>query len=99
MVAANQTFIHEILTAFGLENVFADRIRYPEIAPEELKTRAPAMIFLSSEPYPFTEKHLEEFRVICPDADIRLVNGEMFSWYGSRLRYAVEYFNSELSGI
>lgn len=92
MVAARGTFVHEMLERAGFENVFADRLRYPEITPDELVAASPEVILLSSEPYPFAEKHFGAFQEICPAARIQLVDGEMFSWYGSRLQYAPEYF-------
>ncbi len=52
----------------------------------------PDVIFLSSEPYPFKEKHIEEFRALIPSAIIKVVDGELFSWYGNRLLYAPAYF-------
>jgi ABC-type Fe3+-hydroxamate transport system substrate-binding protein len=92
MAAASGTFIDEMLRRAGFHNVFAHLGRYPEIAPEQLAAAAPARIFLSSEPYPFKEKHLAEFRAICPAATVQLVDGELFSWYGSRLRRSAAYF-------
>lgn len=92
MVAAGDTFIQDMLLRAGFENVFAGLARYPEISPEMLSAAAPEVILLSSEPYPFSEKHMEAFREMCPAARVRLVDGEMFSWYGSRLRYAPAYF-------
>lgn len=94
MVAGNQTFIHHLLTRCGFINVFSDGtfIRYPEISPQQLKEAAPDVILLSSEPYPFKEKHVEEFQRICKGAKIITVDGELFSWYGSRLLYAPAYF-------
>jgi ABC-type Fe3+-hydroxamate transport system substrate-binding protein len=81
-----------MLRRAGFHNVFAHLGRYPEITPEQLAAAAPARIFLSSEPYPFKDKHLAEFQAICPAAEIQLVNGELFSWYGSRLRLSAAYF-------
>jgi ABC-type Fe3+-hydroxamate transport system substrate-binding protein len=92
MAAANGTFINDMLGRAGFYNVFAHLGRYPEITPEQLATAAPARILLSSEPYPFQEKHLAEFQAICPGANIQLVDGELFSWYGSRLRLSAAYF-------
>ena len=97
MVAGGGTFISDMLARAGFCNVFAHLSRYPEITAAQLKSAAPARIFLSSEPYPFQEKHLAEFREICPDAKIQLVDGELFSWYGSRLRLAPAYFESLVS--
>ena len=58
---------------------------------EQIKTLNPNFIFLSSEPYPFNQNHIEELASICPKAKIYLVDGEMFSWYGSRLTKAKDY--------
>jgi hypothetical protein len=57
----------------------------------ELLTLNPNLIFLSSEPYPFKQKHIDEIQSVLPSAKIMLVDGEMFSWYGSRLVKAVNY--------
>ena len=96
MAAGNNTFINEMLKLSGFENVFATSIadRYPIVSPEQLALAAPHYIFLSSEPYPFKEKHVQEFQQICPNAKIVLVDGEMFSWYGSRLLQAAAYFQT-----
>ena len=92
MVAASNTFINEMLHRFGARNVFEGMERYPEIKPEQLATLKPDYIFLSSEPYSFRPMHIEEFQSFCPTAKVLLVDGEMFSWYGSRLQYAPAYF-------
>lgn len=92
MVAANDTFINHMLGRLSVRNVFEDLVRYPEINPETLADLKPDYIFLSSEPYSFKETHFEEFRAFCPTAKVILVDGEMFSWYGSRLLYTPKYF-------
>ena len=94
MVAANHTFIHHMLKRCGFTNVFPEDTftRYPEISPLQLRAAAPDVILLSSEPYPFKEKHVGEFQQICSQAKIITVDGELFSWYGSRLLYAPAYF-------
>lgn len=99
MSVGRDTFIHQMLAACGLQNVFAAHTRYPEISPSLLQAAAPKLILLSSEPYPFRKKHVQEFQHICPGALIRLVDGELFSWYGSRLQYAVPYFQKLLREI
>nr|WP_068890239.1 helical backbone metal receptor [Pedobacter panaciterrae] len=90
MFAGRDTFIDNILALNGLSNVIKER-RYPKIELNELAQLKPDLIFLSSEPYPFKEEHLEEIRAIIPEAKVMLVDGEMFSWYGSRLVKAVQY--------
>jgi ABC-type Fe3+-hydroxamate transport system substrate-binding protein len=92
MVAGGQTFINDMLDRAGLENVFADRPRYPEVSLTELQAANPAALLLSSEPYPFQEKHFPALREACPSAEVQLVDGELFSWYGSRLLEAPAYF-------
>lgn len=92
MVAGKHTFIDEMLRVAGFQNVFSHKNRYPEISLDELAAEQPEVILLSSEPYPFSEKHFEPFREVCPHARIQLVDGEMFSWYGSRLVHSAAYF-------
>lgn len=98
MVAGNNTFINEMLKVCGFKNVF-ETSRYPEVNAQQIAEANPELILLSSEPYPFKEKHLEEFKAICPDAKIFIVDGEIFSWYGSRLLKAPDYFRQLLKKI
>jgi len=90
LFAGRDTFIDDVLRKIGLSNVVSQS-RYPEITLSQLQTQNPELIFLSSEPYPFKEKHIEEIKLAIPNAKVMLVDGEMFSWYGSRLVKAVEY--------
>ncbi|MBD2766324.1 ABC transporter substrate-binding protein [Hymenobacter sp. BT664] len=91
MVAATGTFINDLLQRAGFVNAFADHHRYPEITAGQLAAAAPQHILLSSEPYPFGAKHQAEFQALCPAATIQVVDGELFSWYGSRLRKSAAY--------
>lgn len=92
MVTGGDTFIHTMLDYCGLENVFAGTPRYPAIDIEQLKAIDCQLVLLSSEPYPFKEKHIAELQALLPAARIELVDGEMFSWYGSRLQKSAAYF-------
>ena len=92
MVAGNQTFINEMLSINNFENVYQDVNRYPEITLSELKERQPDVVLLSSEPYPFKDSDIDEFKSACPDIKVNIVDGEAFSWYGSRLLKAFDYF-------
>ena len=92
MVAGSDTFIDDMLQRAGFENVFKDLGRYPEISLAQLAEAQPSILLLSSEPYPFSEKHKKELQEICPGTRVMLVDGEMFSWYGSRLLQAPGYF-------
>lgn len=99
MCAGPATFIGHLLKFCGFENILGEVERYTELTDEQLIAKDPQIIFLSSEPYPFKEKHIEHFRKLCPTARIMLVDGEMFSWYGSRLLYAPAYFGRLLDNL
>ena len=93
MAAGQGTFVNDMLHRCGLINVFDEGdARYPEITDQELAEADPELILLSSEPYPFKNEHIAEINMICPGTPVRLVDGELFSWYGSRLLQAPEYF-------
>lgn len=92
MGVAEDTFIDKMMEKCGFENVLKAQKRYPTITASEIRTLNPEIILLSSEPYPFKEKHIQAFKEILPQAEIALVDGEVFSWYGSRLQYAPAYF-------
>ncbi|OJV53011.1 MAG: cobalamin-binding protein [Bacteroidetes bacterium 43-16] len=97
MSAGSQTFLHDILSRIGFINVYATHPRYPETQWQELQAAAPDYILLSSEPFPFKEKHLLEFKDKLPNATVLLVDGELFSWYGSRLLASAAYFKKIFS--
>lgn len=94
MVAAANNFIDFLLQWLGLENTMGHMQRYPELSEDGLKNLSPDYVFLSSEPYPFKEKHIQQYQELFPNAEVMLVDGEMFSWYGSRLIHSPKYFMS-----
>ena len=89
MVAGRNTFINSLLELNNLENVFGEK-RYPVTSLEDLRNRQPEVVLLSTEPFPFQEKHIKDFSDL--DVQVEIVDGEYFSWYGSRLLKAMEYF-------
>lgn len=91
MAAGKSTFIDAMLSLAGFENLIQVD-RYPELSPEKLVELAPDYLLLSSEPFPFKEKHIQSFQKLLPQTKIQLVDGELFSWYGSRLLQSAEYF-------
>lgn len=99
MTIGGDTFINSMLEICGFDNVFADKTRYPEITITQLQTTNPNLILLSSEPYPFTQKHIDELSGLFSNCKVVLVDGEMFSWYGSRLLLAPDYFKTLTSGL
>jgi ABC-type Fe3+-hydroxamate transport system substrate-binding protein len=91
MSVGADTFIHDMMARAGLQNVCADMNRYPELSEAMLLDCAPELVLLSSEPYPFSEKHIAGLQSLLPKARILLVDGELFSWYGSRLLHTPAY--------
>ena len=91
MAAGGDTFINDMISRAGWQNVLSDRQRYPEIALDDLKDEQVDIVLLSSEPYPFKDVHIAEIKAVLPHAAVMLVDGEMFSWYGSRMKEAVGY--------
>ncbi|WP_374951355.1 ABC transporter substrate-binding protein [Mucilaginibacter sp.] len=98
MVAGNDTFIDSMLLLCGFTNA-VNQSRYPELDANKIIDLQPDVLLLSSEPYPFSQKHIHEFEQLLPRAQIMLVDGEMFSWYGSRLLHAPAYFNSLINNL
>lgn len=94
MTIGGETFINAMMNLCGFNNVFANKLRYPEVTIEAIKLMDCQVLLLSTEPYPFKQKHADELQIQLPGVKIILVDGEMFSWYGSRLLHAAEYFKS-----
>lgn len=93
MVAGNDTFINEMLKLNNFQNIYQDKGRYPDIELKKIRLEGnPDYVFLSSEPFPFTDEHAFEIGRFTHHAKTVFVDGEMFSWYGTRLVKAFEYF-------
>ena len=103
MTVGGDTFIHSMMEAAGFENIFKNKQRYPIVTTKDLLIASTSsiaqceLILLSSEPFPFKQKHIDELQLALSkeglfNIKIILVDGEMFSWYGSRLQYAAKYF-------
>lgn len=92
MTVGGDTFIHDMLQRAGFTNLYAAATRYPEVRIGHLKEMGCEVLLLSSEPYPFHQKHIDELQALLPHTRIVLVDGELFSWYGSRLLHSPAYF-------
>jgi|SRR5579862_52027 len=99
MSVGRDTFIHQMMTCCGMKNIFEDRVRYPTITEADLSRENCELLLLSSEPFPFKENHLKELQNKLQKVKIILVDGEMFSWYGSRLIKAPQYFRQLMTEI
>jgi len=99
MSIGQDTYIHAIMKKCGLRNIFTDEKRYPETTIEKIANFDLDIILLSSEPYPFNEKHKKELEQYIPNTPIHLVDGEAFSWYGTRLIKKATYLKNLMSEI
>lgn len=91
MAAGSETFINTMLHLGGWNNCVKQK-RYPSLTEDAIVKLNPDLVFLSSEPFPFKQKHIDALKLLLPNATIILVDGEMFSWYGSRLLFTFDYF-------
>ncbi|MFT4540006.1 MAG: iron complex transport system substrate-binding protein [Planctomycetota bacterium] len=102
MTVNADTFTNALLQAAGGENVFGGHeMRFPAVKVEELAATAPQVVLLSSEPFPFAEKHIKELaaRTGLPEGSFRLVDGELLSWHGSRTPRGIDYAEQLLTNI
>ena len=99
MTIGGDTFINDMLITCGFENIYSDKSRYPEINMDALQIAHCQLLLLSSEPYPFKQKHIDELIKQMPGTKIILADGEFFSWYGSRMLQAPAYFTRLIAQI
>lgn len=100
MVAGRNTFINSMIEKAGFTNAIEEEdSRYPQLSGEDIVRLNPNRIFLSSEPFPFEQKHKQEIQSLLPNTRIELVDGEMFSWYESHLVQAAGYLNELIEKI
>jgi ABC-type Fe3+-hydroxamate transport system substrate-binding protein len=94
MVAGNSTYINTLLQLNRLDNIYAKKPgRYPEVELKKIRLEGdPDYVFLSSEPFPFKDEHAFEIGRYTHHAKTVFVDGEFFSWHGTRLFKALEYF-------
>jgi ABC-type Fe3+-hydroxamate transport system substrate-binding protein len=99
MTVGADTFINDMLHQCGFENIFSTKTRYPEVSIAQLQTAHCQLLLLSSEPYPFQQKHIDELSQQLPSTKIILADGEFFSWYGSRMLQSPAYFMQLITQI
>jgi len=97
MTVGHDTYIHSVLNLCGIENVAKENTRYPTISIDELQEFKLDMILLSTEPFPYKEKHIQIYKKQFPHTKIMIVDGELFSWYGTRMINSLDGFLSFLA--
>lgn len=95
LVVGSNTYINEVLHLNHFKNIYDTKERYPEVQIQKMRLEGdPEIVFLSSEPFPFNEEHAFEIGRFTHHAKLVFVDGEMFSWHGTRLHKALNYFKS-----
>ena len=93
MVVGNDTYINEMLQLNKFENIYGYMSRYPKIEIDRIRHEGdPDVIILSSEPFPFKDEHAMEIASYTNRSITFFGDGEMFSWPGSRMLLAFDYF-------
>lgn len=99
MTINGDTYVHDVLTFLNCTNPWADHSeRYPSLPPADLIAADPELICLSSEPFPFEERHLAEFRTAFPalqatrSHQVFIDDGTYYCWYGTRWLRALQHF-------
>lgn len=85
MTVGGDTFISDMMRYAGFKNIYASQKRYPKVTVEQLRADGCKYLLLSSEPFPFKQKHADQLQAQLPDTKVILVDGEAYSWYGSRM--------------
>jgi ABC-type Fe3+-hydroxamate transport system substrate-binding protein len=91
MVAGGDTYISNLLEEGPMRNFFREKMRYPEISPQEIGRGGIDMIFAPTEPFMFGDEEISEIRKWAPDAEVRQIDGRMCAWYGTRTALGLEY--------
>lgn len=94
MGVGHDTYIHDVMQQWNLTNATGYTSRYPSITMEEMQNLNPELILLSSEPYPFKQKHADSLKSDFPDTRIMTIDGKWFSWYGSHMAKAFGSLNT-----
>lgn len=100
MGVARDTYIARLLQAGGWNSLPEQdggpqgASRYPVLTPDDSAWRAAEEVWLSSEPYAFGPAHLAEVQALAPQARVRLVDGELCSWWGARTAAGLAYVRS-----
>lgn len=100
MTVARDTYIARMLAQVGwhswppVEGGPNGAARYPQLRSDESWLGEIDELLLSSEPYRFGSEHLVEAQALCPQARVRLVDGELLSWYGPRAARGLAYLRA-----
>jgi ABC-type Fe3+-hydroxamate transport system substrate-binding protein len=94
MTVSDDTYIARTLAAANWRTLGHDpERRYPTIEIDPAIIDDADMILFATEPFPFKQRHIDDFVRDFPNAagKARLVEGDLLSWYGSRAIAGLDY--------
>ena len=100
MTVARDTYISRMLAQVNWHTLPAlaggehGAARYPALHGDEPWLANVQQVLLSSEPYAFGEAHVALAQALCPNARVRIVDGELISWYGPRAIAGLRYLRA-----
>jgi hypothetical protein len=100
MTVARDTYISRLLARVAwstwppIEGGEHGAARYPSVSGDEPWLADIDEVLLSSEPFPFGDRHRVEAQALCPGARVRVVDGERLGWYGTRAVAGLDYLRA-----
>ena len=100
MTVARDTYISRMLAQVNWHTLPAlaggehGAARYPTVNGDEPWLAKVQQVLLSSEPYAFGQQHVALAQALCPNARVRIVDGELISWYGPRAIAGLRYLRA-----
>ena len=102
MSISAETYIASVLAEANWKVInYPSKKRYPKITLDDTLIEQVDLVLFSTEPFPFTEKHIDQFRQDFPDhsSKAKLIDAEMVSWYGSRAITGLRFLTEFADGI
>jgi len=97
MTVSADTYIARMLALIGWATIGHDPdIRYPSIEMSETLLEETDLVLFSSEPFPFSDRHVADFAEAFPHhvAKAHQIDAQMTSWYGSRVIAGLRYLGA-----
>jgi len=93
-----QTYGASLLDHLGCALVTAElTVPYPEVSLDDVAGWGADVIAVPSEPYAFSDAHLDELRAAAPSSAVVRVDGQDLFWWGSRTSAAVGRLHAALA--
>jgi hypothetical protein len=96
MTVSRDTYVSRTLATIGWQTLpLESAARYPVVEGTAAWLEAVDLVLLSSEPFPFRERHVAAAATLAPGRPVQLIDGEMISWYGTRAIHGLAYLAAQ----